>query len=379
MISSEVRTIEWRDGRVIMIDQRLLPAVEAYVTCSTWEEVAEAISTMVIRGAPAIGVAAAMGIALAARTVAFTESGAAPAMYSALQAATKGLFATRPTAYNLGWALEQMRTVWEGAVGDPRETARALERRALQIMGGDVESCRQIGEYGADLIVGRPAGGGGPATAPLIPEAPCFDDGPRILTHCNAGALATAGYGTALGVIRSSFARDRRLRVLADETRPLLQGARLTAWELKRDGIPVEIITDSMVGFYLSRGEVSHVVVGADRIAANGDTANKIGTYAVSVLAREHGVPFLVAAPFSTIDLSLEDGSLIPIEEREATEVTTLGGNRLTPEGVGARNPAFDVTPASHISAIITEGGVAFPPYQQSLAALACNTEGGCP
>lgn len=370
MVASDVRTIEWHDGQVVMIDQRRLPHEESYVVCRTWEEVADCIRVMVIRGAPAIGVAAAMGVALAARRA--VEAGAdAEAVDNLLQVATNGLFATRPTAYNLGWALSEMEKVWRRGWRHPLDVAEALERRAREIMEADVMSCRRIGEFGADLIVGRPAAGGGPATAPRFPVRAGFASGPVVLTHCNAGALATAGYGTALGVIRSAFARDRRLRVLADETRPLLQGARLTAWELQRDGIPVEVITDGMAGFYLAKGAVSHVVVGADRITANGDTANKIGTYTVSVLAREHGVPFLVAAPFSTIDLALSDGSSIPIEERDQSEVTACAGQPVAPRGVGARNPAFDVTPAAHISAIITDRGVAFPPFEPSLATLA--------
>ena len=373
MIPSEVRTIEWRDGCVIMIDQRLLPTVETYVTCRTWEEVADAIRTMVIRGAPAIGVAAAMGVALAAASAANEPP---DAFRRRLQGATKGLLATRPTAYNLAWALREMEAVCGAGFGSPQEVASRLERRAIEIMREDVDSCRRIGEYGADLIVGRPAAGGRPATAPLFPAPPGFEGTPVVLTHCNAGALATAGYGTALGVIRSAHAREPRLRVLADETRPLLQGARLTAWELQRDGIAVELITDGMAGFFLSCGDISHVVVGADRITANGDTANKIGTYGVSVLAREHAVPFMVAAPFSTIDLSLADGGMIPIEEREQDEVTTLSGQRVAPAGVAARNPAFDVTPAEHIAAIITDRGVAYPPFAQSLLQLA-ELEGG--
>ncbi|NLE73388.1 MAG: S-methyl-5-thioribose-1-phosphate isomerase [Actinobacteria bacterium] len=373
MISSEVRTIEWQNGNVIMIDQRLLPTVETYVTCRTWEEVADAIRTMIIRGAPAIGVAAAMGVAVAARSVA---SGSSLAFREILQAATKGLLATRPTAYNLAWAVREMEAIWRSSVGSPKEVAFALERRAIEIMREDVNSCRRIGEYGADVIVGRPAAGSRPAAAPVFSVPLTFQGGPVVLTHCNAGALATAGYGTALGVIRSVYAREPRLRVLADETRPLLQGTRLTAWELQRDGIPFELITDGMAGFFLSQGDVSHVVVGADRIAANGDTANKIGTYGLSVVAREHNVPFIIAAPFSTIDLSLANGGLIPIEERAQDEVTTLSGRMMAPAGATARNPAFDVTPATNISAIITDRGVAYPPFAHSLLHLA-EQEGG--
>jgi methylthioribose-1-phosphate isomerase len=353
-----VRTLEWRDGAVIMIDQRRLPLEEAYVRCGTWEEVADAICTMAVRGAPALGVAAGMGMALAARA-ALRVSGGEPAprassgqpaaFRAALQDASKGLFETRPTAYNLPWALKEMERIWSRDDLSPAEVAAEMERRAVEIYEDDLASCRAIGEHGAGLIQGEQ---------------------PVILTHCNAGALATAGYGTALGVIRSVHARNPRLHVLADETRPLLQGARLTAWELTREGISMELITDNMAGHFMSRGLITHVVVGADRITANGDVANKIGTYTVSVLAREHSVPFYVAAPFSTVDRSLADGSAIPIEERAADEVTGFGGVRWAPIGVRVRNPAFDVTPARNVTAIITERGVAFPPYEESLREL---------
>ncbi|MHB0980736.1 MAG: S-methyl-5-thioribose-1-phosphate isomerase [Thermoleophilia bacterium] len=342
-----MRTIEWRDGTVVMIDQRRLPLAEEYVACATWEEVAEAIRWMVIRGAPAIGVAAAMGMALAARTA----RGLAPAAFEqALQAATKGLFLTRPTAVNLGWALAEMERVWRRPGLSPAEIAEVMERRALEIYHEDLDSCRSIGAFGAELVT---------------------EDEPVILTHCNAGALATAGYGTALGVIRAVSVRRPKLHVLVDETRPFLQGARLTAWELMHECISAELITDSMAGYFLSQGIVTQVVVGADRIAANGDTANKIGTYTLSVLAREHGVPFYVAAPLSTVDLAIPDGGHIPIEERDESEVTHVGGRRVAPVGVRVRNPAFDVTPARNVTAIITERGVARPPFAGSLARLA--------
>jgi len=362
-----VRTVEWQDGVVVMIDQRRLPLEEVYIRCRTWEEVADAICTMAVRGAPALGVAAGMGMALAARaalragTADPTQGSRAggpepgsvtgdPARFrAALQVATKGLFDTRPTAYNLPWALKEMERIWTRDDLAPAEVVALMEARAVQIYEDDLASCRAIGEYGAGLIQGEQ---------------------PVILTHCNAGSLATAGYGTALGVIRSVHARTPRLHVLADETRPLLQGARLTAWELTREGISVELITDSMAGYFMRQGLVTHVVVGADRITANGDVANKIGTYTVSVLAREHGVPFYVAAPISTVDLSLPDGSVIPIEERAASEVTGFGGVRWAPVGVRVRNPAFDVTPARNVAAIITERGVAFPPYEESLRRL---------
>lgn len=342
---SQVRTIEWRHDAVVMIDQRRLPLEEVYVTCRTWEEVAESIRTMVIRGAPAIGVAAAMGMALAARTA---ERESRQAFVGALQHATKVLLATRPTAVNLAWALDEMERVWRQDLS-PTEVAEAMEARALEIYEEDLASCRAIGRYGAELIEG---------------------DRPVVLTHCNAGALATAGYGTALGVIRAVFARNPQVRVLVDETRPFLQGSRLTAWELLHEGISADLITDNMAGHFFRTGEITHVVVGADRIAANGDTANKIGTYTVAVLAREHGVPFYVAAPLSTLDFSIPDGDHIPIEERDQAEVTHLGGRRVAPVGVRARNPAFDVTPARFITAIITDRGVARPPYDEGLERL---------
>jgi methylthioribose-1-phosphate isomerase len=344
-----IRPVLWVDGAVVLIDQRRLPLEEVYVRCSTWQEVAARICDMTVRGAPALGVTTAMGMVLAARA-ALQESGGDPGRFgAALQAASKGLFETRPTAYNLPWALKEMERIWDQDGLDPAEITAAMERRAIAIFEDDLASCRAIGEYGADLI---------------------REERPVILTHCNAGALATAGYGTALGVIRSVHARNPRLHVLADETRPLLQGARLTAWELTREGISVELITDNMAGWFMRKGVVTHVVVGADRITANGDVANKIGTYTVAVLAREHGIPFYVAAPFSTVDRSLPDGNAIPIEERDGSEVTGFGGVRWAPQGVRVRNPAFDVTPAAYVTAIVTERGVAFPPYRDSLERL---------
>jgi methylthioribose-1-phosphate isomerase len=324
-------TIWWETDRVMMIDQRRLPAEEHYVECRTYEDVAEAIRSMVIRGAPAIGVAAAFGIVLGVR-----ES---PAELEKVSAA---LGATRPTAVNLFWAIERMRRRFH------ESGAGSLLAEALAIEAEDVESCRRIGDLGANLL---PAGA-------------------RVLTHCNAGALATAGYGTALGVVRSAFRMGKLAGVFADETRPYLQGARLTAWELLRDGIPTTLITDSMAGHMMSRGEVDAVVVGADRIAANGDVANKIGTYTLGVLARENGLPFYVAAPVSTIDLGTAAGAEIPIEERAADEVLRHGGTRLAPEGVAVRNPAFDVTPSRYVTAIICERGVARAPYGESLRTL---------
>ena len=348
-VAGNVRTIVWQDGAVVMIDQRRLPLEEVYVSCRTWQELGESICNMTVRGAPALGVAAAMGMALAART-ALAEAGSDPVRFrDLLQDATKGLFATRPTAVNLPWALREMESIWRQHDLAPDETAGKMEQLALRIYEDDLASCRAIGEYGAELIQ--------------------VED-PVILTHCNAGALATAGYGTALGVIRSVFARNPRLHVLVDETRPLLQGARLTAWELTREGISMELITDNMAGYFMRKGVVTHAIVGADRITANGDVANKVGTYGVSVLAREHGVPFIVAAPVSTVDLTLRDGDDIPIEERDPSEVTGYRSERWAPYGVRVRNPAFDVTPARNVSAIVTERGVARPPYAESLQEL---------
>lgn len=340
--SYTVKTIEWQGDEVVMIDQRILPLEEEYIRHTTWQEVGDSIRTMVIRGAPAIGVATAMGMALAAR-----QSGAGDyeMLKNDLKEAADGLFATRPTAYNLGWALEQQEKIW-GEPGEPDAIRARLKARSQEILEEDVAMCMAMGEH----------------AAPLFPE------GARILTHCNAGALATAGYGTALGVIRSVFKRDPSIHVFADETRPFLQGARLTAWELQQEGIPCSLITDNMSGFFFKKGEIDAVVVGSDRIAGNGDVANKIGTYTVSVLAKEHGVPFYVAAPTSTVDLGLNDGSEIPIEERDPAEVTHCGSGRVAPEGIGVRNPAFDVTPHENVAAIITEVGVHRLPYAESLA-----------
>ena len=341
-------TIEWKTDAVVMIDQRKLPASEIYVTCRTATEVAKAIKTMVIRGAPAIGVAAAMGIALgmsksrAAGTKQFTTE---------FQRTCDLLAATRPTAVNLFWAIERMKRCFaEVAQGghSVEEIKARLVTEANAIHDEDVASCRAIGAYGATLV----------------------PDEATILTHCNAGALATAGYGTALGVIRGAVEAGKRVAVLADETRPFLQGARLTAWELVKDGIDTTVITDNMAGTIMRNSLVDLVVVGADRIAANGDVANKVGTYAVAVLAKEHGIPFYVAAPISTVDLATADGSGIPIEERPSREVTHVGSSQLTPTGAHIRNPAFDVTPNKYVTAIITEQGIARAPFSTSLAAL---------
>ena len=341
-------TIAWQDGEVVMIDQRKLPGQEVYVHCKTAKDVAKAIKTMVIRGAPAIGVAAAMGIALG--------MGKSPAQGTRQFAVefTKlcDLMAgTRPTAVNLFWAIDRLKRSFAAGVqaGESVDQLKArLACEATAIHDEDIQSCRAMGRFGADLV----------------------GAGARILTHCNAGSLATAGYGTALGVIRAAAEQGKVRQVYADETRPFLQGARLTAWELVRDRIPTTVITESMAGPLMQRGEIDFIVVGADRIAANGDVANKIGTYTVAILAEAHGVPFYVAAPLSTIDLGTADGSQIPIEERNPKEMTHLGPTRLTPDGATVWNPAFDVTPHRLVTGIITERGVARPPYAESLQVL---------
>ena len=338
-------TIAREGDVVVMIDQRKLPAQEVYVRCKTGAEVARAIKTMVIRGAPAIGVAAAMGIALGMRKSTATGTQKFAADFHKL---CEQMAATRPTAVNLFWAIERMKRSFAAGVqaGESVDQIKnRLDREAGTIHDEDVASCRAMGAFGAEVV---------PTDA-------------RVLTHCNAGALATAGYGTALGVIRGAVAQGKRVAVFADETRPFLQGARLTAWELVRDGIETTVITDSMTGALMRQVPIDLVVVGADRIAANGDTANKIGTYGVAVLAREHKVPFYVAAPLSTIDLNTPDGDRIPIEERHKREVTHVGSSQLTPEGALIWNPAFDVTPHRYISGIITERGIFRPPYNESL------------
>ena len=341
-------TIEWKDDAVVMIDQRKLPASEVYVTCKTANEVAKAIKTMVIRGAPAIGVAAAMGIA-----VGMTRSRATGTKQftTEFQKTCELMAGTRPTAVNLFWAIERMKKAFAAAAHDGQsvdEIKRKLVAEARAIHDEDVQSCRTMGAHGATLV---------PSSA-------------RILTHCNAGALATAGYGTALGVIRAAAEQGKTIAVFADETRPFLQGARLTAWELVRDGIDTTVITESMAAPLMRDGRIDVVVVGADRIAANGDTANKIGTYTVALVAREHGVPFYVAAPVSTIDLDTPEGGRIPIEERDSREVSHVKSVRLAPEGAKIFNPAFDVTPHALIAGIITERGIARAPYTESLAAI---------
>src|SRR5437762_8921073 len=338
-------TIAREADAIVMIDQRKLPAQEIYVRCKTGPEVARAIKTMVIRGAPAIGVAAAMGIALSMRKSKSTGKQKFAAEYHKI---CELMAATRPTAVNLFWAIERMKRAFAESAQAGQSVDQIKDRldaEAQAIHDEDVASCRAMGAFGAEIV---------PADA-------------RILTHCNAGALATAGYGTALGVIRGAVEKGKRVVVFADETRPFLQGARLTAWELRRDGIETTIIADNMSGALMHQGKVDLVVVGADRIAANGDTANKIGTYGVAVLAREHSIPFYVAAPLSTIDLNTPDGSQIPIEERSPREVTHVAGVQLAPDGAAVWNPAFDVTPCELIAGIITEKGIIRPPYVESL------------
>ena len=345
-----MRTILYSEGVVQLIDQTRLPAELVYLDCRTWQEVAAAIREMRIRGAPAIGVSAAYGLALAAQACANDDP---DTFASALSDAADGLAGTRPTAVNLFWALEQGRSVLArtpeiGAAAARRELLALAERLASE----DVEINRRIGGFGAELV----------------------PDGANILTHCNAGALATVDYGTALGVIRAAAEQGKRPHVYVDETRPFLQGARLTAWELQREGIAQTLISDNMAGHFISRGAVDLVVVGADRVARNGDVANKIGTYTLGVLCKENGIPFYVAAPTSTLDLSLSSGADIPIEQRSVEEVVKIGGQRIAPAGVQAAHPAFDVTPARYVTAIITERGVARAPYERSLAALAERT-----
>ena len=343
------RTVERTPSGVRLIDQRKLPHAAVYVTCATPEETADAIRQMVVRGAPAIGVTAAFGMALAASSSVALEP---DALDRRLAEANARLAASRPTAVNLFWALDRMKSAAEDSRARGHgnaELAAAMEREAQAIHDEDEASCRAIGRHGASLVPSRA----------------------NVLTHCNAGGLATAGYGTALGVIRGAVEAGKTVRVLADETRPFLQGARLTAWELMEDGIETVLITDGSAGSLMRRGEVDLVVVGADRIAGNGDVANKVGTYSVAVLAKENGVPFYVAAPVSTVDLACPDGDRIPIEERDRNEVTELFGTRIAPEGVGVLNPAFDVTPARYVTAIVTERGIFRAPYETSLAGLA--------
>jgi methylthioribose-1-phosphate isomerase len=333
-----VETIEWTEAGVVMIDQTRLPREQVFVTCRSYVEVAVAIRSMVIRGAPAIGVAAAMGVALGVQEDADFER------------VCETLASTRPTAVNLFWAIDRMRTLRASLKAVPREElVRRMIEEAKKIRLDDIAICRAMGKHGAALV----------------------PDGKTVLTHCNAGALATAGYGTALGVIRAAAEAGKKIDVFADETRPFLQGARLTAWELQQDGIATTLITDNMAGHFLHSGRIGCVIVGADRIAANGDVANKIGTYSLAVLAKENNVPFYVAAPVSTFDLTLASGDSIPIEQRSAEEVTHVFGVPVAPENIAVENPAFDVTPSRYVTAIISERGVARAPYDESLRRLA--------
>jgi methylthioribose-1-phosphate isomerase len=341
-----IQTLEWTETGVVFIDQTKLPTEEVYVTCTTHQQVADVIRNMVVRGAPAIGVAAAMGIALGVKN-SKAQDGAdlKQDFYEICETVRQ----TRPTAVNLFWAIRRMTEKFESLRNRPvADIQQALIEESQRMHAEDIAANQAMGRHGATLM--PPSGG--------------------VLTHCNAGALATAGYGTALGVIRAAIEQGKKLHVYADETRPFLQGSRLTAWELMKDGIPTTVISDNMAGVMMQQGKIGAIVVGADRIAANGDVANKIGTYTVAVLAKEHGIPFYVAAPISTVDLATPDGSKIPIEQRNAREVTHIAGKQMVPDGVQIENPAFDVTPAKYVTAIITERGIARPPYKQSLSQL---------
>jgi len=342
-----IQTLEWTDSGVRFIDQTKLPTEETYVTCKTYEQVADVIRNMVVRGAPAIGVAAAMGIALGVQNSKAESVGELKQEFDRI---CDVIGKTRPTAVNLFWAIRRMQEKFERVrVRAVPQIKQALVEEAQRMHAEDIAANQAMGRHGATLM---PSSG-------------------SVLTHCNAGALATCGYGTALGVIRAAVEEGKKIHVYADETRPFLQGSRLTAWELMKDGIPTTVISDNMAGEMMKQGKIGAIVVGADRIAANGDVANKIGTYTVAVLAKEHGIPFYVAAPFSTIDLETSDGAGIPIEQRNSREVTHIAGKQMVPDGVDVENPAFDVTPAKYVSAIITERGIARAPYEESLQKLA--------
>jgi len=345
-----IQTVEWTESGVCFIDQTKLPTEERYVTCRSCEQVADAIRNMVVRGAPAIGVSAAMGIALGMKNSKAENVGE---LKQEFDQCCETIRKTRPTAVNLFWAIRRMQDKFESLRVRPLgQIKRALIEEAQRMHAEDIAANQAMGQFGATLM---PAGGG-------------------VLTHCNAGALATCGYGTALGVIRAAVEQGKKIHVYADETRPFLQGSRLTAWELMKDGIPTTVISDNMAGAMMKAGKIGAIVVGADRIAANGDVANKIGTYTVAVLAKENNVPFYVAAPFSTIDLETADGSKIPIEQRNPAEVTHIAGKQMTPDGVQIENPAFDVTPAKYVTAIVTERGIARAPYEESLSRLAAQS-----
>lgn len=342
-----IQTLEWTKHGVRFIDQTKLPTEEVYVDCQTYQQVADVIRNMVVRGAPAIGVSAAMGIALGVKD---SNAESVEDLKREFDQICNVIGKTRPTAVNLFWAIKRMQQTFETLRLRPiAQIKEALIEEAQRMHAEDIAINQAMGRHGAALM---PASGG-------------------VLTHCNAGALATAGYGTALGVIRAAVEAGKKIQVYADETRPFLQGARLTAWELVKDGIPTTVISDNMSGAMMRQSKISAVIVGADRIAANGDVANKIGTYTVAVLAKEHGIPFYVAAPISTVDLETPDGSKIPIEQRSAAEVTHFAGKLVTPEGVRVENPAFDVTPAKYVTAIVTERGIARAPFEQSLKTLA--------
>jgi methylthioribose-1-phosphate isomerase len=342
-----IQTLEWTDKGVRFLDQTKLPTEETYVTATTYQQVADVIRNMVVRGAPAIGVAAAMGIALGVQNSKAETVGDLKKDFDQI---CRAIGETRPTAVNLFWAIRRMQGKFEMLRIRPMpQIKQALVDEAQRMHAEDIAANQAMGRHGATLM---PSSGG-------------------VLTHCNAGALATAGYGTALGVIRAAIEQGKKIHVYADETRPFLQGSRLTAWELMKDGIPTTVISDNMAGAIMKQGKIGAIVVGADRIAANGDVANKIGTYTVAVLAREHGIPFYVAAPISTVDLATADGGGIPIEQRNSKEVTHIAGRQMVPDGVEVENPAFDVTPAKYIAAIITERGIAKAPYEDSLRKLA--------
>ena len=342
-----IQTLEWTDTGVRFLDQTKLPTEETYVTATTYQQVADVIRNMVVRGAPAIGVAAAMGIALGVQNSKAETVGDLKKEFDQI---CKVIGETRPTAVNLFWAIRRMQDKFEMLRIRPMpQIKQAIVEEAQRMHAEDIAANQAMGRHGATLM---PSSGG-------------------VLTHCNAGALATSGYGTALGVIRAAVEQGKKIHVYADETRPFLQGSRLTAWELMKDGIPTTVISDNMAGAMMKQGKIDAIVVGADRIAANGDVANKIGTYTVAVLAKEHGIPFYVAAPISTVDLATADGSGIPIEQRDSKEVTHIAGRQMVPDGVEVENPAFDVTPAKYVAAIITERGIAKAPYEASLRKLA--------
>src|ERR1700677_841906 len=344
-----IPTLEWTADGVRFLDQTRLPLEETYVLATSSDDVARVITTMVVRGAPAIGVAAAMGMALGVKN---SRATTLPVLTAEVEAMAKTLAATRPTAVNLFWAIERMRGRFYQLATEAGMTVDTIQAQlvaqARTMYDEDIAACRTMGGYGA----------------PLMPDAG------GVLTHCNAGALASCGYGMALGVIRTAVERGKQLMVYADETRPFLQGARLTAWELMHDGIPTTVLCDNMAASLMRQGKIQAVIVGSDRVAANGDVANKIGTYGVAILAKEHGIPFYVACPWSTIDLATANGDAIPIEQRPAIEVTHHGGKQLTPHGVGIENPAFGVTPARYLSAIITERGILRPAYAEALRGL---------